>query len=822
MELRPFPDQQQLIELLQDSARRGNKRILAFSGTGSGKSEIVILLAQQAIAKGNRVAFVDNRIQRTTQFCQRLEKYGFLDYGVMQGENSRNLSAPLLVCSIDTVRSRGGVPDDIKIIFVDECFTPDTEILTENGWVKFADLSEEKVAQWSCNDGIAFVDPIEKIVRYHDGEMVRLWSDKLIDVTMTPNHELVVEHNGEIRKIKAKNMVSSNYNHMFTSSYGDSNHEADPRVELTPLERLAIAFQADGSYHTTRQDGSRTVSFSFVKSRKIERLFEICLDGGFRCHEVSDSKGDRRRFLVNVGHSLVSKYLSESMPKFENLSRTKAMAIINEMVEWDGSKVNKKGLYYYSSKYKGNCDYYQIVSVLAGLKARQTVQIDNRSKSFSDIYRLFIAKTNKFSTQKVKKETTKYTGNVYCVRVPSGNIIIKSKNGNTLVTGNCHYSANTSIYEQLFKDRFVIGLTGSPWAKLGRHVESLGGPLYQDLVYCKTMEELFASGRLLEPIVWSLEAPDMTGVKTVIRHGEKGYDEVEGAKRFAGLTGDVIENYLKYAPGKQALAFSFDIESSLRLRDAFLQSGIKAEHVDYHAKDTDRNELYDAFRAKQFQVLCNVELLGCGADFPMCSVVILNKAYKSKNALAQVVGRPLRVDPDDPNKEAIIIDHGKSLRTLGLPWEWPIELIDGKPKKSGSSKEEKPEPKEPFECPQCKRLRSKKSQPCPSCGHRIYLQEKEERQTGEAHRLGKKTQKVKISVQLHNMPKQLFYSQLIEYARAMGYKDGWAAVHFKKIHGDWPSGLKNVGCEIDPVVARWVRSEQIRWAHARRFKYEQV
>ena len=492
MELIAFPDQADLIGKIQQSARSGNKRIAAFSSVGSGKSEIIILLAKSSIAKGNRCAFIDNRVQRTTQFCQRLEKYDFLDFGVMQGENSRNLSAPLLVCSIDTVRNRGGLPDDIKILFVDEA----------------------------------------------------------------------------------------------------------------------------------------------------------------------------------------------------------------------------------------------------------------------------------------------------------------------------HYSANPKVYESLFKNRFVIGVTGSPWAKLGRHVASLDGPLYQDLICHKSMQELFNTGRLLEPAVISLETVDMDGVKEVIRNGEKGFDEEEGGKRFRGLTGDVVGNYLHLCPGEQALVFSFDIESSQLLRDAFTQAGIKAEHIDY--RETDREPIYDAFRNRDFQVLCNVELLGCGFDAPSCSVVILNKKYKSKNQLMQAMGRCMRVDPSNASKKATVIDHGKSLRDLGLPWYWDIELLDGKPKASQSKQEqEKKTPPKPFECPRCKRLRQIKSIPCPSCGHRIMRNEEEFRPEGEIVILnGKK--KLKKMEELSSHPKQEIYAGLLFHAKARNFKEGWAVHKFHDIyHENPPRGT--IPEPPIPELQMWIRAQNIKW-----------
>jgi Rad3-related DNA helicase len=78
------------------------------------------------------------------------------------------------------------------------------------------------------------------------------------------------------------------------------------------------------------------------------------------------------------------------------------------------------------------------MALLAGYKSKKTIQVDSRSESFSDVHRLFICTdTDKISTQSIHRETVPYSGLVHCVRVPSGNIVVRS-NGKTLIIGNCH------------------------------------------------------------------------------------------------------------------------------------------------------------------------------------------------------------------------------------------------------------------------------------------------------------------------------------------------------------------------------------------------
>jgi superfamily II DNA or RNA helicase len=116
MELRPY--QSNAVEQARENGRAGLLRQIIYSPTGSGKTEIAISLIRSANSKGRRVAFVANRIGLVEQAARRLRQSG-LSVGVLQGDNTHRLDAPVLVCSIHTV-ARRGLPVDIDVIVIDE------------------------------------------------------------------------------------------------------------------------------------------------------------------------------------------------------------------------------------------------------------------------------------------------------------------------------------------------------------------------------------------------------------------------------------------------------------------------------------------------------------------------------------------------------------------------------------------------------------------------------------------------------------------------------------------------------------------------------
>lgn len=114
-DLRPY--QLNAIQNLRLSMAAGNNRVMLYSATGSGKTEMAMAIIRSAIAKGKRVVFLCNRINLVGQASKRFYRAG-IDHGVIQGDNTRNIEKPVIVGSIQTV-ARRGMPD-CDLIVIDE------------------------------------------------------------------------------------------------------------------------------------------------------------------------------------------------------------------------------------------------------------------------------------------------------------------------------------------------------------------------------------------------------------------------------------------------------------------------------------------------------------------------------------------------------------------------------------------------------------------------------------------------------------------------------------------------------------------------------
>jgi DNA repair protein RadD len=127
------------------------------------------------------------------------------------------------------------------------------------------------------------------------------------------------------------------------------------------------------------------------------------------------------------------------------------------------------------------------------------------------------------------------------------------------------------------------------------------------------------------------------------------------ASKKSRIVGDVVDTYLKFTKGRQAIYFATDVNTAEEMEKNFIKHGVVAKSLDGTTPDNERLEALIAFREKKIQVLLNVDLFDEGLDVPGIEVVGMARPTKSLGKFLQMVGRGLRVMP---GKEFMwLIDH---------------------------------------------------------------------------------------------------------------------------------------------------------------------
>lgn len=267
----------------------------------------------------------------------------------------------------------------------------------------------------------------------------------------------------------------------------------------------------------------------------------------------------------------------------------------------------------------------------------------------------------------------------------------------------------------MFPNAFGLGFTASPLRAdrkpLGR---ALGG-VFDHMVLGPSMRELINMGYLSD---YRLIAPtlsiDRSQIPVSEATGELNQTKTREASHKSQIVGDIVENYLKFAPGKRGIAFVVDIETAKDVADRFNAAGVKAMAVSSKTPDRIRQDAIRRFSRGDLTVLVNVDLFGEGFDVPAVEVVMMGRPTESFGLYLQQFGRALRMF--DGKLFGIIIDHVGNWKRHGLPDAkrlWSLEQdLRGTPRG-------KPDPDVmPLRrCTGCFSTYEAITNVCPYCGH---------------------------------------------------------------------------------------------------------
>ena len=344
----------------------------------------------------------------------------------------------------------------------EHCFDDQTEILTDKGWKLFKDLikGEDKVAQYNKDKSIDFILPTHYVEREYKGQLVN-FSGRYFDISVTPEHRMIFANKTEDNL----EQLAKDFNPSFSKQYYCSGYKTSGNLtELSPLEQLLIAYQADGSLSTDvlrtgERSGTKSVVFYLKKERKVNRLESILSKLDFSYSKNISVTSGYTSFNIKIPLEFIELFTKD----FDWVDISEATYIwadhfLQELVHWDGYLKNKEDLtnLYYSNTNKKAVDVVQTLAVLGGYSAHMSTQEDNRKETYSDIYRLFLHKDNLVRcTGSNNKEITEYSGNIYCVTVPSGMILVR-KNNKVIVSGNCHKGIFINIIKEIGIDDALI------------------------------------------------------------------------------------------------------------------------------------------------------------------------------------------------------------------------------------------------------------------------------------------------------------------------------------------------------------------------------
>lgn len=322
---------------------------------------------------------------------------------------------------------------------VAECYTEGAEILTERGFIDFSDLTEDDVvAQVNDSNKLSFIKPLAILKKKYKGDIIAYDSAKC-KMEVTLNHRVVTTEGIVTANELYKNLRQRKFPHIPRSVYFEKQQES----EYSDEELILAGYMA--------ADGSRTgihgnIQISVSRKDKIERIRELYLHQNTRSIEPS-YPGTRIKTCFTYSAAIgkkISKLVDMQKDKTINtdlilsLGQEKIKLFIDALLEFDGSSKGQgnRGLRtLYSSRFH-HIKAVEVLAVACGYSVKD------------DGYRISTKWTKRpnymitLSSDRIVNADTRYwnkryyEGNVYCVEVPTGKIVVR-QGGYSFIGGNC-------------------------------------------------------------------------------------------------------------------------------------------------------------------------------------------------------------------------------------------------------------------------------------------------------------------------------------------------------------------------------------------------
>lgn len=322
------------------------------------------------------------------------------------------------------------------------CFSGDTEILTENGFVEFKMYDgTTPVAQYNIDtQEISYVEPLD--FRMIPNQKICVFENEDTSLKLTPNHECIIQvQNGKkyMKKVPFEDLAGHGQSKYAWVNAGYYKYDKCYFIE-DDLTRLIACFVADGSYSASKTQ----LRFGFTKKRKIERFRDMVDRLGVAYDEKVQGKLKVTYFIISDFDyvTLMKRYCTADKTLLKPaMTELNPLVYLEEASYWDGH-VNHTNLILVSSTNLSTLESMQIMAVQSGVRARlykSKDERDNVSDTWTLSYNLNKKPLSRFESKDIDLRTHHNTNhNVYCVTVPEHNIVIRH-NGKVSIQGNCNF-----------------------------------------------------------------------------------------------------------------------------------------------------------------------------------------------------------------------------------------------------------------------------------------------------------------------------------------------------------------------------------------------
>jgi len=203
-----------------------------------------------------------------------------------------------------------------------------------------------------------------------------------------------------------------------------------------------------------------------------------------------------------------------------------------------------------------------------------------------------------------------------------------------------------------------------------------------------------------------------------------------------GITGDVINHYTQFAPGRPAIVFCVNVIHAKHVTELFCAAGYKFELLVGEMEGAEQDRAIKGLASGRIQGIVSVDVVSEGTDIPVAEVAIMLRRTDSESLYLQQVGRvsrPVYAEGYDLESQegrlnaiahsdkpyGLVLDHVGNSMIHGLPTSDRIWSLDAEKRKKKSKDEDEDDGAKTIQCLQCFHVHEP-APICPGCGH-VYV-----------------------------------------------------------------------------------------------------
>ena len=331
----------------------------------------------------------------------------------------------------------------MSVVSQGSCYKKGTEVLTQFGYVDFRNVIKgyHKIYQVNDKNIGSFTDDYELTNNNYTGKMFKikgLKTESFHNLEVTGNHRMVINR---FSRLKENNYKGKKYweetnkiviaeklkfhrdNRLPVSSYIKN----DTEIGLSTIERLKIAYQADG----IKSKETHKIRFRFSKERKINRLSDLLNQANIsfvnteRTNNVKDTLYNEISFDSQLE---INKHSTLEWVNLENVSLKWCREFIDELKNWDGCHIEDKNYVSYSSVIYKNIEVIQSIASICGFRVSYSQRPESETKQVLHKLTIFENTIYKAGDSLTTESYEVVNEPVYCCIVPEGRIMVKFDN----------------------------------------------------------------------------------------------------------------------------------------------------------------------------------------------------------------------------------------------------------------------------------------------------------------------------------------------------------------------------------------------------------